>query len=240
MDADGTLHTAVLHGATFIAAHNATDIVLARKSAAGKDDVPYNAAVSNISEEADVAAGSVDNDAADGVTVAVEGAAEILIGVADVCADRRVVALARAETLGAVGDVSAQFEELALIGGTAVHVARQQVELRGIEDDVGVIHCVAAARPGADDDAGRKGNILGGHGKTVTLEERTVLCVALEGVALRYGLAIAEGEGAALGVVGHRVDGDAGAALVGGGGVVGGGEGIDVVGAGVDMLQICA
>ena len=79
-DGDAALHAAVLDGADKAVAHDAADEVLAGNGAVGEGDVLHHggAFAAEIAEEALVVGAGVDADAADGVAVAVEGAAETI------------------------------------------------------------------------------------------------------------------------------------------------------------------
>ena len=79
-DGDAALHAAVLDGADKAVAHDAADEVLAGNGAVGEGDVLHHGGAfgAEIAEEALVVGAGVNADAADGVAVAVEGAAETI------------------------------------------------------------------------------------------------------------------------------------------------------------------
>ena len=142
----------------------------------GQSDV-LDSSTRSLTEEALIAvsigsASLVDTDTPDGFALAVEGAAE---GVVVVANGSEVVLFAGSIVPGGgmvVGDVVAQLEELALKDSefAIVHQCGQQVEALGVADGVGLLGggAVAALVNVPDiDGGGVDGDILGRHGKGV-------------------------------------------------------------------------
>ena len=164
MDGDVTAYAAVLHNAAitavyFIISRDAADILLTGDAGIGQDDVPDGGTTGHTKETLVAVcigdAAFIDADAADGMALTVEGAAEVSIAIVNTSAYGGVVVLHAGGIVpvGGVGvaDVITQHEVRVaeVVGGVAVgavHVLGQQVEAGGGGDDVRVT-TTAASRP---------------------------------------------------------------------------------------------
>ena len=216
---------AVLHRSTGFIAHDSADVAITGDAGIGKDDVFDGGAV-NPAEQSLVLAwvtvsGLVEPYAADGVPLAIEGAAEVLVAAVEVAADGGEVLVGVAEAYGAVGDVVAQHEVGAAVGRAALHRAGQGIELRRGGDDVGAARGAAAA-PGRNKGCAHRGIVIGGHGEGVAFDGGAAH--RIDGHLACGQVVVAQGDGSVRGVVGDAVDDDA---LARGRDVRAEGEGVD-------------
>ncbi len=156
VDADIGGHGTVLHSGVENVSCNAAHSISASNACVGKVYSSDGAATANCAEEALISIGiifaaPVETDAADGVSLAVEGALETMV----IGANGGVVVLGAGGKIPrsgvGVGDIFTQLETdlVAVVGRIAIqaiHVLGQQVQALGGGDDVGVA-LRAAARP---------------------------------------------------------------------------------------------
>ena len=136
---------AVLHRSTGFVAHESANVAITRDAGVGKDDVLDGGTGADSAEKCHVlvrvsaiVGAFVDADAADGVVLAVVGAAEVLVA-AEEAADLGEVVLGGAAAV-AVGDVGGlpEGEALAIVGGI-VHKEGEVVEVVLVGNLVGVV-----------------------------------------------------------------------------------------------------
>ena len=222
--ADGNVvgHVAAGDGAVVVA-HDAAGVVVAGDAGVGEGEVVDVGTVCP-AEDALVFVGVataalVDADAADGLFIAVEVAAEVAAAVVIVASDGLVVALSARGSVPVAGvgvaDVIGELEvraavavALEVLAVCAVDAVGQQVELAGVFDEVGLA-LAAIAVPGDDDDIGRGGDIGVGHGDGVI-----AIAVGAEGMVGRT-VVVGDGELVAVGcgVRGREADGVAAAGV---------------------------
>ena len=149
MDGDIAAYAAVLTHTSIISIHfnisrNAADTLPTSDASIGQDNI-LDGGTRSYAKEAHVVASIggaslVDAYAADGMALAVEGAAEVFIATIIIATDGGVVVLGVAVAVS-VGDVVAQLEELTLKVPefAIVHQRGQQVEALGGGDGVGLL-----------------------------------------------------------------------------------------------------
>ena len=207
---------AVLHRSTVFIAHDAADVSITGDAGIGKNDV-LDGGAANPAEQSLVLAwvtvsGLVEPYAADGVPLAIEGAAEVLVAVAEVAADGGEVLVGVAEACGAVGDVGGLHEGEVLAVVAEIDIDGEVVEVGGRGDGIGVV--AMAGEVGEGDGA----NVV------VARDGAGVLARARDGDgggARTGGVGVAHGVGACgehraiIDDGGHRLDGPAGVDVLG-------------------------
>ena len=199
--------------------NDTADILITSDAGVGYGNILDPCTRAYITEEALVVA-TIDTDAADGVALAVEGAAEVIC---TIFADGGVVVLGAGGVVPVggvgVGDVGTEHEELAAEIVAAVHQGGQQVETCGGGDDIwSFIGAVGAAGdvphigPGSGIAAVAYGALGDGH-RGGGLGEASA-CPASKGIACRGG-GIGQGEGGSFDCVGGGVGGATAGEVVG-------------------------
>ena len=170
MDGDGAGDVAVLDGTGIVVTHDAARYVIGGDGAAGQREVLHLGALDEAEEAlifiGRLGAALIDDDAADGVTLAVEVAAEGVVVVA-YCG---IVAASAVEVEShcAVVEVAGEFEVLAAVTLAGVDALGEEVELVGGADEVGLaLAAVLTVCPVAEDVAGDDGSLVGQQGHVV-------------------------------------------------------------------------